>query len=613
MKQLILLFSVICLHAGQGFFSESFHKKKFKTPEHVDVHYSTSDSITVTISIDITDTINPVLPSIFSNNANSTMGKGLLSDFEYGIRHLQNANINTMRIPGGSWSNQWLWDGINHWGNTLDSTYLKEGIMSHPVHNWNYSTDELLQICSLSHTRPQICVNFALSRYINAPDAVEQAAHYAAEWVRDVNVKKGLGVQYWEVGNENFAAWEQGFIVNGDTLTAEEYGKGFCVFVDSMKAADSSIKIGAVVVGTNEWSDIPNWTKTVVKETQNHADFLVVHDYFNWKADANTITTTEILAGTKQIKDTKKYLTQVVSQETDHSVPIPIAMTEFNIFGGKKNPSFLGALFLSRALGEFIKEGYGLANYWGTVGGWDNSENDMGMLSRNEPFARDYTPHATFFTYYYYSQFFGDHLIKAQSTKDNIVVHASRFSSGHIGLVLSNSSNNAEQTKIAIPKYSNSNEMYYVTIDADSLTSRSFRINGEKSDSVYNGPIHYEEILPFRQKFDSTILFTANPNSINFIVLPPKDSVAVIQHHVRQSSPIIKVAAKNKIRINMAKEVQNAMISLYNIHGTLLEKTLYRHLSQGQTELKLSQKLSKGFYILEIKSRQSHYKAKLLL
>lgn len=600
MKQLvILLFSFSLLRAGPGFFEQSFKPRRFQRPEKRTKGTTPSGDVSVTITVFPEDTVQKIVPTLFGNNANSVMGAALLSDDLYGLTHMRRANIRTLRLPGGTWSNQWLWDGVNHWGEDLHEHYVDSAVMSLPTHSWNYNTDDLLTLCRVSGARPQICVNFALARYIDAPDAVEQAAHYAAEWVRDVNVQKGLGVTYWEVGNENYGDWEKGFVVNGDTISAEFYGKAFCVFADSMKAADSSIKVGAVVLGANEWSFLPDWTETVIKKVQNHADYLVIHDYFNWKADANAVTETEVLNGLSQIGENSVYLDQCIAAYTDLKESLPVAMTEFNIFAGRKNSSFLGGIFLSRALGEFITHGYGLANFWGTVGGWDSAGNDMGMLSRNEPGVRDYTPHASFFPYYYYERTFGDYLVKAQSSKRDVTVYASLFASGHMGLVIANSGAVDEVVLLESEHFAFGERAFLYMLDADSLSARTFRINGIAPESGLHGPLGYDTIAAVELPVEGALKLTAPRYSMTYLVIEPKE-LAVQEVTVDTESPFCLIPRRGELHLYLHNSLKNPTIHLYNLRGELFYTGRTTGPSAGKQRIPLPNSLAEGIYLLQL-------------
>lgn len=288
---------------------------------------------------------------------------------------------------------------------------------------------------------PQVCVNYSLARYIDEDDPVGKAARYAAEWVYDVNIDQGLGVKYWEVGNENYGKWQAGFEVEGVQITGAEYGRDFCVFVDSMKAVDPSIKVGAVLYESPTGSNVKNWSKDVLAEVKDHADFLVIHDYFTWSADYNDVTVKRVLDGVEKIGEDYENVQKMVAQYTGKSEGYyPITMTEYNMRAGRKNNCFLCTVFISQAIGEMIKQSYGLANYWDILNGYNENNGDHGLMTRNDPDVPDYTPHPSFFAFYYYARCFGDVLVNATSEKAEVPVYASKFSNGYLGLMIANES-----------------------------------------------------------------------------------------------------------------------------------------------------------------------------
>ena len=77
-------------------------------------------------------------------------------------------------------------------------------------------------------------------------------------------------------------------------ITGSEYGDIFNVFVDSMKAADPSIKIGAVCYPIDESYNY--WTRGVLQRFENTADFLVIHlVILKRKPNPNNVTYEEML------------------------------------------------------------------------------------------------------------------------------------------------------------------------------------------------------------------------------------------------------------------------------------------------------------------------------
>ena len=102
-----------------------------------------------------------------------------------------------------------------------------------------------------------------------------------------MNNDLNANIKYWEVGNENYGSWQAGYEVNGNQIDGTDYGSIFNVFVDSMKAADPSIKIGAVIFPHD--NNYNNWTRKVLQQVENSADFLIIHDYFKRKNNPNNV------------------------------------------------------------------------------------------------------------------------------------------------------------------------------------------------------------------------------------------------------------------------------------------------------------------------------------
>jgi len=89
----------------------------------------------------------------------------------------------------------------------------------------------------------------------------------AVEWVRYANIKKGYGVRYWEIGNENW---------HNSTGTPEALAAVVSEFSRAMKAVDPTIQIGASGNSTGWWSGfLPIAAKDI--------DFLTVSQYSCWQ------------------------------------------------------------------------------------------------------------------------------------------------------------------------------------------------------------------------------------------------------------------------------------------------------------------------------------------
>jgi len=526
---LFVMFSS-ALWAGPGFFAETFIPRQAPVFSQFEEAIPASDNASVSVNLDLHDTSYKVLPTLFGNNLNGWMKSSVLND-SAAHAHIRNANMTYLRLPGGNWSNVWMWD------HTIPSPVkdnYDQDLRSAPAVTWSRSTEELYQLAVDVNAVPQPCVNYSLARYYDTPDRVERAASYAADWVRDWNVDKGRNVPYWEVGNENFGSWQAGFEVTGlPEISGGEYGRDFRVFRDSMRAADPDIKVGAVIVGEDNGSASGGhkwWMRDLLPEVIDEADFLILHEYFTWAPDMNAITVDEVLAAVQKIREDQDSVAAMVERYTDKSGDhLPIAMTEYNMRAGSKNTAFVSVMFISMALAEFAQSGYGLVNLWDVTNGYAEGD-DHGTLSKNHPQLDDYTPQGNFFAYYFMNQFLGEQMLNIQNVDlQGLYVAASRFAGDEVGLIVANPTSQNKTLSFNIDHFSPGDRMYWYTVYGDDGLDRTFDINSTASDQPEFGPSNYQNILPRSAVLGGSQEFTAEPWSVNYILLESEVSTSAQQ------------------------------------------------------------------------------------
>ena len=622
---LMLLLSWSALQAQSDFFRNEWIPRNFTPPDSTMDYTDTVSGDAVTFTVNTDDTLNLILPTITGNNLPAWRA-GLYNNYPF-KEHVRRLDIRTMRIPGGNWSNTWLWDGINHWDSTnqdgysgtfkqySDSKNYLDVITSAPVKTWTLTTDKLLEICRQWDVEPQICVNYALARYIDAPDAVEQAAHYAAEWVRYVKAH-GYKVKYWEIGNEHYGSWEAGYDVEGDTLTGAKYGRDACVFIDSMKAADPSIKIGIVVYPGKDYWSMPNYTPEVLQEAGDKADFLITHDYFTWAKDPNDITYSAILKSPPKIAEDYNIVQDLVRQYTSREY-IPVAMTEYNYFAGLKQTEGVALLFFAHALGEYMKTPYGLVNYWDIQNG--SGEDDHGMFTYKETGVADDLPHPSFFPYYLHHKMVGDVLTADSGSTSGTFIYSTRFSNDHAGIIVINETSSPKSVTINIPGYTLGDTVYRYELSTDTLSSRKVWINGLTSpDGELYGPREYYAIAPYGQPVTNNAIETGvKKYSVNYFVVQLKDYTAV-------AGPRKEDGLNLKISPNPASgsftlryhlpEAGRIKIKLYNVSGKVV-KVLEDGISLPGSHARQYDLngITPGIYLLQLESDQGVSTQKLII
>lgn len=597
MKNLItIILCCISIYAGQGFFAkENWKQREFpQFLNSVEGSLYTRDTMDILIEVDKSDTVAKILSSHFGNNTNPWTGH-LYKD-STALQHMGNLDISYMRLPGGNWSNLWLWDHEVP-QNLVDGydTLLK----CYPAKNWPLKTDELLQLVDTAATAVQPCVNYALSRYLDSDNRVQEAASYAADWVRDLKARS-IPAPYWEVGNENFGPWTVGFTVTGlDTIRGSEYGKDFCIFADSMKAADQTIKVGAGALSDDNgepWTGYWWWMRDMLPELIHSVDFFSVHDYFTWDSIPDNISVESILASIDKIGEIRSNIDAMIEKYTDSSAgSVPLAFTEFNFRGGKKELTLLAPLFHTMAVAEMIKEQYGLINVWDICNNYAETT-DHGLLTRRHPERPDYTPNPSFFAYYFMSGFWGDVLLNVSQWKSNhgVRVYTSAFSDKGYGFIAVNPTEDTLSISLDF-KEQKSALCYWYELSADSLLAPSIKINNIESKLYKSGgPEEYWLIPPRRSDVTlNSVKVTLQPWSVIYAALEKEVSVA---KKAEENRRIHVEYAKNRLRIEGFQG--KGVVSLYTMNGKELWSS---SVSGGSLSLRnVAKRVASGLYIIKI-------------
>ena len=597
-----ILFSILCSFAfcfsfaQQDIFNINWSSKNAVIPPVSVIKNYSGDSANVIITIDPSEKIANILPTHFANNGSSWMGAKVLSD---NIRktNFKNVGINYMRFPGGTLSNSYFWDGV------IPSVISDPNLtpISGTDNAWRLTVDQFLELCDTLKSEPVITINFSLARYYNGPDPVQYAAHYAAEWVRYVK-NKGHQVTYWEVGNENYGSWEPGYIIDNDTITGAKYGDIFNVIADSMKAADLVIKLGAVMVPSDNGiltsSGYNWWNKGVVSKVIDTADFWIMHEYFtNNPKNLNLIKVADILGSVHLVKDDINNMQASVAKYSGKPADyLPVAMTEFNLRGGNKEVSQLSALFLSQIIGELIKNNYGMFMLWDMQNGTRSDGGDMGFVSWKDSILPNGTPRPSFFTYYYLNKISGDQMINAVSNDDSVSVYSTSFTDGHLGLWITNIAGNKKSVSIAPNGFTGKNIFWY-ELTAPSDTSKKVYINGYTNNQYsQGGPLGYDTIKPFSHPCGSTASIDIQPSSVNFIIMEKDLSTQVSNENSTGRCSIIPNPSSD---IFYLKTNANGVLFVFDITGkSMFSKTFQNEISFGET-------LDKGIYLVKIITNES--------
>jgi len=407
---------------NRNFYLDNWQSKSFNSSQKGTPVLLETGNSGYKITLFVNDSIAPILPTQLGLNTTFRSGSDMVNKR---LDKYRNSGMGSFRFPAGSGSNIYFWDG------NIPNKFL---ININPINGTATSSlkiDEFVAFIDSLDAEATIVVNYFYARYGVTKEGtresrVNQAAEYAAGFVNYVNNVLKAGVRNWEVGNECYGKWEEGFNVNGSIVTGKEYGEDFRVFAEKMKTVDPSIKVGAVMFPKDD-----NWNNQVMTEVKNHADFLVVHNYFTTENEASV---QNILASTPQIDEIKKQMEDCIVKNTgfpkDH---FPVALTEYNC-RGPHTTSFINACFTADIIGRIVENKYGLATRW--VGEFPWKVGTHALFALDDPDQIDYSVRQAYPVYHYFNRAFGDHLIKSVSENNQIKVFASRFSDGKTGLVV---------------------------------------------------------------------------------------------------------------------------------------------------------------------------------
>ncbi len=576
-------------------FYEDWEPRVLNFPENSLLQNDPTSNSNVTINFNISNILGEILPSHLGTNLTHFLGESVLNQADF-MDNIKGLNNFTFRYPGGNGSNQFFWDG------NLPSSILNDSQIT--INNlidgsgWRISPDDFVQILDSVNGKGIIAVNASYARYGTSPNPIQTAASYAANFVRHMNQNLGANIKYWEVGNENYGPWQAGYVVNGDTINGSKYGDIFNVFADSMKAADPSIKIGAVLFPHDGVYN--DWSKEVLQKVQNTADFLIIHDYFRRKPNPNNVTYQEMLNSISEVQQNVNNVNNMVTSYTNKpSGYFPIAMTEFNSKTGEREISMANAIFISQVLCEQIKNNIGMSLLWSFQNGLDSHGGDHGMTARNSTVVQNNTPRPVYYVYYYLNKFLGDKLVFSYSNDPDINCYVSTFSSGEIGMVVVNTSQFNKTVEFSATSSFTKDNFYWYEMNAIDETDKKIYVNDLTTVNLEGGP-DFNNVPAFYRPVNNNYKFNIKPYSVNFIA-NSNDLTSI--KNIKDLE--IKVYPNPfDESISLIPNIQYESIIIYDINGKKVLETSENIIN--------TKPLKKGIYILKILDSRFHKQFKII-
>lgn len=186
---------------------------------------------------------------------------------------LRELGVRWLRYPGGEKSDFHLWSKppYERARSSSFSAYAK-----FPGRRIDF--DDFIFTARAIDAEPYVVLGFDSEKRTGRTK--EEWLRDAVEWVRYSNIRRGYGVKYWEIGNENW---------NNNTATPEAMASVVAEFSSAMKRVDPSILVGA------SGSDAKWWSRFLPKASQ-FLDFVTLslyttggwQSYKNWIRRPNT-------------------------------------------------------------------------------------------------------------------------------------------------------------------------------------------------------------------------------------------------------------------------------------------------------------------------------------
>jgi hypothetical protein len=351
-------------------------------------------------------------------------------------RQFKDAGIGLVRIPGGSASDQYFWNGNGvRQGDTVDRSRYKNGTWKVDYSKWTpgfmgffgFPRDPMQAELNNWHGDTNVKEQHDFVKSLGADTLVCVNAgtgtpRDAAEWVKWAG-KQGFGVKFWEVGNELGGSWEAGTLrADGKTMDRNIYGKIYRDFSKAIKAADPKVLVGSqggvdFIQGALAQKDAP-------------VDFVTYHDYFSSDAPTPTAlfkTLEKIRPAIAEVRD--------AVQKLRPGKEILVGMTEFNaqLFEGSQTSDINSGLWLTSALLEMMGGGLDFATQWDSFTQKQDKGGGHGFMIEQGAL-----PKAEYYTYVILNHYFGETLIQAEDTQADVRSYASRDSAGNLYAILIN-------------------------------------------------------------------------------------------------------------------------------------------------------------------------------
>jgi hypothetical protein len=417
--------------------------------------HAAADSVDATLSIDADTVIQSADPHRLTGTNLSLWSRLPIihnTDFQEAIRDWQPGSI---RMPGGSWSNEYYWNGngvrtgsddhcIENFDTSkqnadgtweVDYSKYKKGFRLHGEerHLSDYHGD-------LDVKTQHEWINSLGSEAMVTVNVGSGTPAVAAEWVKWANQKQGYGVHYWEVGNELNGDWELGYrLPDGSSMNGTIYTQRFVEYAKAMHAVDPDIHLGGPAC-----SDLAlSFVEELIRDGGDAVDFVSIHAY---PVGVNTRQSADKFAAIIDLRDAIQRVNGWISKyQPERADKIEIGISEWNIKVNEDRDTadLISALWSALWIGTLFEEGVDFANQWDlttyTEAGGHSAfyidETNMSVL-----------PKSQYWALWMWSNLMGSEMVKSNLAGSETVKHFVTRSDAGLQIMLINTSETDDAT-----------------------------------------------------------------------------------------------------------------------------------------------------------------------
>lgn len=423
------------------------------------------------------------------------------------VKKMVDGGMRYVRFPGGFYAN------LYHW-------------KTNSLHNSNAPLPS-----SNEHFVSMLNRAAALKKPITGNMSVNYGsgtAEEAADWVYYMNVRRRLGIKYWDIGNENNGLNQPDF--HARKHDAWTYANEFVRYREAMLAMDPTIKVGAVVcVGENNaangWLDHPatnlrtgvqyyGWTPVALATMREQGvipDYVILHRYNQGpNLENDSLLLNSGGAWKNDVASIRRMLNDYLGPVA--AAGVEIVCSEHNsVYAnpGKQTTSIVNALFYGESFGQALQTEMRGLNWWsfretqnfgGNNGsnlyGWRNY-GSYGMVSDiNDPYP-----------VYYGAQVVarwakvGDIVIPTKSTDPNLSAYTVMKPNGNASMmILNKSATSTIQSKIYMTGFNPKKKvtMYSYGKWHDDVTRLGYgSVGPEESETEINPKLMVHSFPPY--------------------------------------------------------------------------------------------------------------------